>query len=213
MKKMICFDLDGTLWDTASSTYQCVNEYLLQNHYSFQVSFDTISSNMGNAMDVCARSYFPLLPIDQAKELLQKTFQYQNQLLKEGKSRGDVYPGVASTLKELSKQYILCIVSNCTGDAYIQNFMRAAGVEELITDYIPASKFSITKGEALLRLKKKYSVDSVIYVGDTIKDLEATKEADCIFLYAAYGFGKDLSSTYVVHHVPELLDVIPNISW
>lgn len=209
MKKMICFDLDGTLWDTTDATYEAVNYYLKENGYSFSVSRDVIASNMGNDTLECAKNYFPQLDENSAVDLLLKAFDAQNQLILEKDCDLNVYDSVYDTLEELSKEYIICIVSNCSSNLYIENFIRTANVSSFITDYIPASLYSISKSESILKLKEKYHCIDVLYVGDTLKDMIATKEVGCPFIYARYGFGKNITSSFSISQFHELLDVVP----
>ena len=211
MNKMICFDLDGTLWDTAESTYKAVNNYLKLHGYFFRVDLETIAVNMGNEFEVCAKNYFPNLEIEEACNVLRETFVFHNEMLKDGRCSGDVYEGVFSTLEELSKKYVLCIVSNCANEIYIENFLKIAGVQDYIKDSIPASKYPISKGEAIQRLKEKYSVEEAIYVGDTSKDQQASEEAGCQFIHAKYGFGKNVSADYIIDSFSDLLDLVPKI--
>ena len=81
MDKVICFDLDGTLWDTSESTYKAVNDYLKLNGYFFRVDLEVIVSNMGNEFEVCARNYFPNLELEEAKELLKNIFLFHKLFL------------------------------------------------------------------------------------------------------------------------------------
>lgn len=204
MKNMIIFDLDGTLWDTADATYKIVNDYLKENGYPFQVSREVIVDNMGYEFDTCAERYFPKLKEKEAKELLAKIYEREGELIEDGLVMGKVFPHVSEIIAKLSKKYILCIVSNCSNDFYIENFIQEANVSDYITDYVAASNFFISKAEAMRKVKDKYKAEKIIYVGDTLKDQVSAVDAGGTFVYAKYGFGDNLVSKYSIHDVTEL---------
>ena len=204
MKNMIIFDLDGTLWDTADATFKIVNDYLKENGYSFNVSKDVIVENMGYEFDVCAEHYFPKLEKKKALELLDKIYEWEAQLLKDGLVIGKVFDNVKDTIEKLSKKYILCIVSNCSNDFYIESFIETANVSKYITDYVAASNFFISKAEAIRKIKNRYQAKKVIYVGDTLKDQVSAVDAGGTFVYAKYGFGDDLVSKYSITDISQL---------
>ena len=209
MNKMILFDLDGTLWDTLEATYYVVNRYLKDKGEFYRVDRSIIEENMGNEFSVCAKNYFPHLLKEESNDLLAKIYDRENEMLKEGLCLGKVYPNVRETLEVLSKNYILCLVSNCSNDFYIENFLNTANVGDFIKDYIAASKYSISKKEAIQKMIEKYSCKDVIYVGDTKKDQDSCE--GCSFVHAKYGFGKGVDSKYFINSFEELVDLVPKI--
>jgi phosphoglycolate phosphatase len=48
----------------------------------------------------------------------------------------------------------------------------------------------LPKNEMLARMKKDFSLQNSIYVGDTASDEEATQLSGMDFIYVSYGFGK-----------------------
>lgn len=58
---------------------------------------------------------------------------------------------------------------------------------------------------------KDYSLDKYVYVGDTIKDFEATKIAKVPFIQARYGFGKDLKTEYYINSFTEIPELVKDI--
>ncbi|MBP5678401.1 MAG: HAD family hydrolase [Bacilli bacterium] len=204
MKNMIIFDLDGTLWDPADETCRVVNDYLKENGYPFEVSRDVIVDNMGYEFDVCAERYFPQLEEKEAHQLLEKIYDREVELMKDGLVMGKVFDHVSETIEKLSKKYMLCIVSNCSNEYYIENFINAAKVSKYITDYVAANNFFISKAEAIRKVKSKYKADKIIYVGDTLKDQVSAVDAGGVFVYAKYGFGDDLYSRFSIHDIHEL---------
>jgi phosphoglycolate phosphatase len=210
MEKIILFDLDGTLWDTSICTYQFVKDYLEENNYPYEVSLETVKKNMGNNLSGCAEGYFPQVEKNTREELLLKIFQYEVDRLNDYQSSDIIYENVYEVLKELSKDYKLGIVSNCSTEEYIENFIRISNTKDYITDYIPASKYNLSKGEAMQELIKRNHCDEGIYVGDTKKDQEEAKNANIPFIYAEYGFGK-IENPWKIKTIKELPAIVEKL--
>lgn len=78
-------------------------------------------------------------------------------------------------------------------------------------DYIAASEIGIFKYEAILKVINENKLDSAIYIGDTIGDLDAAKKANINFLWAKYGFGKNLNTKYSIDTINELPNLVEKI--
>ncbi len=124
---------------------------------------------------------------------------------------GNIYEGLENTLKKLNKKYDLFIVSNTDNKEYIEAFIETSKLNDYFKDYIAASELKISKSEAIKKIIKENNISKSIYVGDTIKDYEATLLAGVPFIQAKYGFGKDLKTTYYINSIEELPNVIEKI--
>ena len=54
-------------------------------------------------------------------------------------------------------------------------------------------------------------IDKAVYVGDTMGDYEAACYAGVPFIYAKYGFGKDLKVQYYINDISELENILKKI--
>lgn len=52
-----------------------------------------------------------------------------------------------------------------------------------------SGRTQLTKGENISLVIKRNGIDSAFYVGDTIGDQIASKDANVPFVFAEYGFG------------------------
>ena len=119
MKKGIIFDVDGTLWDSATQvaqSWQVAAEKLLNRPRP--ITPDMISRNMGKNMKDFGDALFPDLPVEKRVEVMAACMNYENQYLLD--HPGTLYPNVREVLSELSKKYELFIVSNCQSGYGIQ---------------------------------------------------------------------------------------------
>lgn len=203
--KVILFDMDGTLWNTSDITYKVANE--VGNNYieCIHIPKEAIDMSMGCSKEDSSRNYMPYLSKERREEI--STVMMHRVIKELNKHGGTVYPGVIDTIKELSKNYKLGIVTNSTSD-YAKCFARTTDTNEYFEYlYGAASYDGITKGQLLKKIIEENNLEDVIYVGDTAIDKEATVEANIPFIFAKYGFGETKEYDYAINEFKELLDI------
>lgn len=202
---MIIFDLDGTLWETIEATYIAANIIVEKHKELKKISKETIIKGMGLSSLENASNYIPYIPakigIKYMKEISQKTSEIINE------KNVVIYDGAIETLKELSKEYKIGIITN-NRDEYAKTFLRISNLEKYFTDYMGAASYDITKGEAIKEMVKKYKEKENYYVGDIKKDQEATMYAGIKFIHAKYGFEPNLKSELSIDKIQDLPKII-----
>ena len=209
MKTGIIFDVDGTLWDS-SEKVAGVWQSIVDAHDDLTrpCTREDLLSNMGKPMPEIAAAVFPGVSEEKQLQYLKEAEENENSYLAE--HLPDCYEGVTETLKILSKDYPLFIVSNCqTG--YIDLCIRSAKAEELITDFCCYGDNSLPKWDNIRLIAEKHGLDKYYYVGDTQMDYDATMKADGIFIFASYGFGTVPSGTLVINDIRELPDLLKKL--
>lgn len=206
--EMIMFDLDGTLWDVTNTTYESANEIAKKYNLEHEITIETIKSTMGCNIEESAKNYMPYLQPEERLKIMQEMCDYNSKRLSQ--VGGTLYPELENVLSELKKKYKLAIVSNC-GANYIESFLESSKLEKYFGDFMAASKEGITKGQAIRRVMERNDIDKAIYVGDTLKDFEASKEAEIEFVHAKYGFGKNVESKLFINDIRELSSLMDNI--
>lgn len=208
--EMIIFDLDGTLWETEKITYKCANAVLRKYNINQEITMNVIRDSMGSTFEECAKNYMPNIEKSERERIFEVMLNLNAKILEE--FGGNVYKNLKETLEKLKNKYKLAIVSNCA-DGYIESFLSSSNLEEYFDDYMAAAKFKVSKAEAITEVIKRNNITNAIYVGDTLKDFEATKIANIDFIQAKYGFGENLQTKYSIDDIvelPELLDRIQN---
>lgn len=208
MKYGIIFDLDGTLWEVIDNTYESVNE-VCKKYKINCVSKDTVISCFGLDKNDTALKYFPTLDKNFRLKIMDEIAVVNIDKLK--LSGGNIYDGVKDTLELLSKKYDLYIVSNTANNEYIDAFLDGNSVRKYFKDYIAASSVNISKNCAIKKIIDNNKINRAIYVGDTIYDLEASKCAGIPFIWAKYGFGKNVCAEYSINIFKEIIQVIEKI--
>ena len=108
----ILFDLDGTLWDSSQAVVDSWNETNEGvSDFNRIVTLEDMTGLMGKTMTDIAYEFFDTVPTPRALELMKMCTDNENTYIE--KHGGILMPGLEDTLKVLSKDYFLAIVSNC----------------------------------------------------------------------------------------------------
>jgi len=204
--KAFIFDVDGTLWDSVDVCVMSWNNAISEHsNYPPVVTRDQLKCLFGKPMKEIFEAVFPGIPEEEQIRLAKYCEEYENRMLKE--IPGTPYPGVADTIRELSKKADLYIVSNCQS-GYIELCMEGLGIGEYIKDYACYGDNKVSKGENIRLLMERNGLENVVYVGDTQGDANACKEAGIPMIFAAYGFGEVENIEYQISNFTELLSFV-----
>lgn len=190
MTDSIIFDLDGTLWDSTEEVAIVFNQ-ILSEHYpevTDEVTAERLQSLFGLPLDVIAVKLFLSVDEEHAIEVMQHCCDSECEYL--AQHGAPLYEGLEETLKELSAKYQLFIVSNCQ-EGYIQCFFQAnPHLEKYFKDFEYPGRSGKLKADNIRMVVERNGLTSPMYVGDTLGDAKASKEAGVPFIFARYGFGE-----------------------
>lgn len=209
MKKAVIFDLDGTLWDATENVAKGWNECLNKLLPAMAI-FDgeKISRLCGLTTLEIGETLFPGADskyIDEMMEILSKAeVDYLNG------HGGILYPDLKETLKELGKDYLIFVVSNCS-DGYLEAFLDYHQFRNLVDDYEMYGHTLLKKGDNIKLIMKRNDVSRAVYVGDTTGDEKAAREAGIPFIHASYGFGEAVSPDYTATSLKEVIKGVKEI--
>ncbi len=197
-KKVIIFDLDGTLIDSAPDLALAINHMLkVLNRATF--SEDIIRSWVGNGAEVLVKralsSSFNIdknLDVDLYKDALGIFLDFYSQNLTVFTS---TYPKVIPTLKTLKDAgYVLVIVTNKPYD-FIEPILESLGLVSLFDFYLGGDSLKKKKPDPLPLIyvcqKLDVKVDECVMVGDSKNDILAAKSAKMQSIGLSYGYNYD----------------------
>lgn len=183
----IILDVDGTLWDYTDSAAEAWNQAIRENSdLNLHITGAKLKKLFGKTMDEIYSELLPELPREEQYRLGKLCYEYEDRML--AATPGIPYDKVPETIHLLSQKIDFFIVSNCQC-GYIENFMKATGLTPYIKDHLCFGETQVSKGQTILQLMKRNKLESPVYVGDTIGDYNACKEAGIPFIFAEYGFG------------------------
>ena len=203
-KKLLIFDLDGTLIDSVPDLAKAVN-FTLNSLNIDTFSEDTIRKWVGNGAQTLVKralSGDTIISNNINEDLFNKALNifldyYSNHLY----DSTTLYKNVKGTLTTLKQNgYILTIVTNKPFD-FIKPILEALNIEELFEYYIGADSLDIKKPspKPLLHVCKKLNIDysNTVMIGDSKNDILAAKSANMESIAVSYGYNyNEHISTY-----------------
>lgn len=201
MKRGILFDLDGTLWDSSANVVVSWNRALEKRGESLRITDEDMRGFMGKQLIDIARMMFPEADESALNKVLEECSDEELSYLEE--VGGNLYEGLEETLKELKRNYLLGIISNCQS-GYIEVFLKYYGFGKYFDDIECSGDTGLPKGDNIALVVKRNALDEAIYIGDTAGDCEAADAAGVPFVHASYGFGKPNRETMKLYSIAEL---------
>lgn len=199
----IIFDIDGTLWD---STYVVAEAWdrIAKREYdsNMNITSDTLKQHFGKLLPDISKAIFTEADEPEQLRLIDLCCEAEHQALLAAPPK--VYDGMREAICELSKKYPLYIVSNCQA-GYIEVFLEATGLGKYFQDHLCPGDTGVAKAENIKEIVRRNQLKNAIYVGDTMGDYRATKEAGLPFIFASYGFGEVPDPDYTINKPLELL--------
>jgi phosphoglycolate phosphatase len=182
----LIFDLDGTLWDTTEACAVGWNAALAELQLEHPpITPADIASIMGLPHDEIFARVFPALHETQHRLLAPVCFRHEEESIR--RLGGRLYPGVAETLPRLERP--LAIVSNCQ-PGYIELFLELQGWHALFADFECHGNTRLSKGSNLRLVSERQGWKHPLYVGDTMGDELAARQAGVAYSQVSYGFGE-----------------------
>ena len=220
-KKVILFDLDGTLIDSAPDLALAINHMLTEVSYP-TFSEKLICSWVGNGANVLVRrSLSGSSEIDNNldNDLIEQSLQLFLSFYKDNLCiKTKLYPNVAASLKILKAQgYRLAIVSN-KPFAFIEPILIALGLEGLFEILLGGDSLENRKPDAqpLLHIAQalNVSVEECLMVGDSKNDILAAKAAnmESIGLKYGYNYEEDIALYQPEAVFDDFSDIIATLS-
>ena len=207
-KKLIIFDVDGTLFRTETVDVEAFNKALINNGYPPK-SREEILNLIGLTLEEIAVSFLNTQEEELLEKFKQDVIAYEEEAII---TSGELYSGAEELLKNLKdKGFTLCICSNGNKE-YITTIADKYDFNSLFDEIWYARK-GITKVEAVKRIIDKFGVHKFVMVGDRLCDIEAAQENQGIAIGAAYGFGGSEmdKADYVAKTVGEVESIIDKL--
>lgn len=188
-KRLLIFDLDGTIADTLPSIAEAVN--LCARHFGFPERSDNeVRLAVGNGVGVLLQKTMPqsaMADADKSKEIKE----YFDSCYEQTQAKVDsAYSGMAEGMRELySKGYILAVLSNKPDKL----------VKMIIDNIFPDGIISISMGQSELPKKPDPTVPLMIaerfgvnpadtyFIGDSEVDVITGKNAEMVSVAVSWG--------------------------
>ncbi|WP_055070190.1 HAD family hydrolase [Clostridium massiliamazoniense] len=204
MKKYKCiiFDLDGTMLDTEK-----MNIIPLQKLIKEELNQDIPYSDLLKYRAYAGKKTLELIGFKDIENSYDKWVKYVNEYEEGAK----LYEGFDEVIKTLDKNEIICAISSSKTKAQyeidffktgLQHYMKSVILAEDTKNHKPHPE-PLLKVIEMLNIKPK----DAMYIGDTIADYKATKDAGMDFALAVWG-ATDLTEIKADYNLNEPRDIL-----
>lgn len=180
-KKLVLFDFDGTIADTFHTLIDVANDLSEEFGYNKIKNKDINKLRDKNAYDVLKYLEFPLI---KTPFILKKV---RTELSKEIKNF-KVVGGIKKVITELNKSnYMLGILTSNSKKNVIE-FLKRNNFDRF--DFVYSGTSIFGKNRMIKRILRIYNLkpESIIYIGDEVRDIEAAKKANVAVIAVCWGY-------------------------
>ena len=212
-KKLVIFDLDGTILDTSAGIKSAV-KYAIAEFGLDIPSEDILNTFIGPPIQWSLQAFYGLT--DERVTLISQVFRDRYKTVDLFKATP--YDGLIDVLEYLRRKGIKTAVATYKREDYTKLLLEHFGITKYL-DIICGSDFEgkLRKKDIILNVIKEAGVDlkDTVMLGDTILDAEGAEIIGIDFIAATYGFGlktkeelKKTNSAFIIKNIKEVIEII-----
>ncbi len=192
-KKLIIFDMDGTLLDSSKSITKSIN--YVRNELDlppFSVEKITKLINMPD-QDLPKLFYENIQPYSECRKIFEKHY-YKNCIY-----QMELYDGIQEMIQNLNNKYKMAVATNAY-EIFAKKMIRHLHIEKYFQIIIGSDTINAKKPDPkILQYILDYfniKKEEAVLIGDSLKDEEAAKNAGLEYIFAEWGFGESENPNY-----------------
>ena len=197
MKKVIVFDLDGTLVNTIYDIGSSMNKALLEHGFK-EHDLNEYYNFIGEGVLVLTRK---AIGVETSDEIMQSVLNRYNEIYHENSMiLSEPYPNMIEVLDELlAKGYKLAVISN-KPDIDTKTIVKHYFGERFF--YVVGWKREVERKPSPMAMEiflkeNNLTIDEIAYVGDSRYDAKFSINSGCEYYLFEYGYEKkDIISTF-----------------
>lgn len=213
MKKLVIFDLDGTLMDTSPGIIHCYN-YVAENFKKQKKSVEQFQNIIGGSLLYNFMHFFDM----SEEEARQAISLYRNEYEKCGIHLAKVYTGMPDLLEFLKNNEVTTAVATLKRQDLAIKILDEFSIFKYFDCILGMDlNDTLTKANLIKNCMNTTLIDykNSILVGDSFYDARGAKETGIEFVGVTYGWGfrhvdevKNGYSNYAVNTIDELKKVL-----
>lgn len=216
-KPVVLFDLDGTLLDTESLIYDTFRYVFKQHKPDYILSEEELKSFLGPTLKQSFERYFDA---SMSEQLIEEYRTYNREHHDEYVK---AFEGAKETLDYLKNHgYLLGIVSNKKKET-IQQGLDSTGLSEYFEVIVDCEDVSEAKPNPSGLLKAcellYHDHDDMIYIGDSVSDIEACKNMAGFSIAACFDSEREndliaAKPCRCIHQLTDIIDIVKeDLEW
>jgi len=209
MKKIVIFDMDGTLIDSKKDITISINYVREKNHNLPPLSEEFIVKSINKEVRNLPKLFYNTQTYEQRDRVLFEK-HYKEQCIE----NPYLYEGVLELLQTLKKNGVLLSVATNAPTVFAKTMLSHLNVEELFDVIVGADEVKASKPdpEMLYRILNYYEYDAkedrAWMVGDNSKDMLSAKNAGIEAIFAVWGFSVHGEYPVVAQRPEEVLEIV-----
>lgn len=208
--KLVIFDLDGTLMNTAPGIFATANWTMKQLGKPIETDVQQLRKFVGPPLTECFKVTYDLEDelIDEACKIYRMKYE------ESGKHIATVYDGMEDVLQSLNDNDLICSIATNKYQEVARDMVEEQELEKYFNlVYGSDHAGTITKGGIISKIIDELNIDpkDAVMVGDTFSDLNGASEAGVDFIAVTYGFGFNNDSELtddIVSFCPTTKDIL-----
>lgn len=209
MKKIVIFDMDGTLIDSKKDITISVNYVRRVNHDLPPLSEDFIVDAINMEVRNLPKLFYGTELYEEGdREVFEK--HYKEQCIK----NPYLYEGVLELLQTLKAHNVLLSVATNAPTIFAKTMLEHLDVAELFDVIIGADEVKASKPDPamILYILNHYNFDTLEdkawMIGDNSKDMQSAKNAAIEAIFAAWGFSAHGEHHRVITAPKDILEIV-----
>jgi len=209
MKKIVIFDMDGTLLDSKKDITISVN-HIRKRHYSLEPLSEEF---IVEAINMEVRN-LPFLFYGTEEYEDSDRVVFEQHYYKQCVQNPYLYDGIKGLLQELVSSGVKLSVATNAPTIFAHRMLNSLGVDEYFDVIIGADKVKISKPnpqmlfEILNHYKYDEKKDRAWMIGDNSKDMLSAQNAGIESIFARWGFSPDGQHDKIIEHPKEIIDIV-----
>lgn len=182
--KLAAFDLDGTLADTLPMCIVAFGE-AVSPYAGHTLSQEEITETFG----LNEKGMVNAILTEHRDEAIAAYYRIYREMQERSPNRP--FPGVVPLLEELKARGLSVVLITGKSETSCYITLEALGLEGMFDQVLTGSEFGVCKAQQLRELMEQYGLkpEECFYVGDTVADARASREAGVVCYSAAWSPG------------------------
>jgi len=206
MKKIVLFDFDGTIADTLQPAVRLANQYLKKEGYPPISGAQLRDMRNMSPLQLITHLKFPIWKALYLAKTVREDLYKEAEKIK-------IFPGVKKLIQDLQADGFRLAILTSNIKKTVDRFLAHQELE--VFDYIKCEPNILEKAKLISNFLKENNLTKkeVIYIGDEIRDIEATRDVGVKIISVTWGFNdadslQKLKPDFLVRKPAQILELL-----